>query len=115
MNPVRRSGLTLIEVVIAILLFAVGALGLATTSAALVRQLTGNAQRSRAVHIGATRDEKSHALRCVSASGSESSSGIIADWTVAASRSYATVDQTIQRRDSKGMHIDILKSAAPCD
>jgi Tfp pilus assembly protein PilV len=107
--------LTLVEVMIAILVFAIGALGLATTSAALVRQLASDAQRSRALRIAATRDEKSHAIRCASASGSESASGIINDWTVAVSASHALVDQTVQRRDSKGLHVEILRSAAPCD
>lgn len=115
MTAARRSGLTLVEVVIAILVFAVGALGLATTSGALARQLAGNAQRSRALHIAATRVEKSHASPCVSASGSESAPGITDDWTISASASFAIVDQTIQRRDSNGQHVDILRSAAPCD
>lgn len=100
---------------IAILVFALGALGLATTSAALVRQLASNAQRSRALHMAATRAEKSHAAPCVSGSGTESAPGIIDDWTNAASTSYVNVDQTIQRRDSKGLHVDVLRSAAPCD
>jgi prepilin-type N-terminal cleavage/methylation domain-containing protein len=115
MNTVRRSGLTLVEIVIAILIFAVGALGLATTSAALVRQIASNAQRTRALRLAATRDEKSHAARCVSSSGSEAASGIIDDWTIAASTSHALIDQAVQRRDSKGLHIDVLRSAAPCD
>ena len=56
-----RRGLTLIEVMIAILVFAIGALGLAATSAAILRQMTASAKRSRAAHLTAALDEKKYA------------------------------------------------------
>ena len=56
-----RRGLTLVEVMIAILVFAIGALGLAATSAAILRQMASSAQRSRAAHLAASLDEKTHA------------------------------------------------------
>ena len=54
-----RRGLTLIELMIAILVFAIGALGLAATSAAILRQMASSAQRSRAAHLSASLNEKS--------------------------------------------------------
>ena len=56
-----RRGLTLIEVMIAILVFAIGALGLAATSAAILRQMASSARRSQAARVSASLDEKSHA------------------------------------------------------
>jgi Tfp pilus assembly protein PilV len=47
---------------IAILVFAIGALGLAATSAALLRQMASSARRSRAAHLAASLDEKTHAV-----------------------------------------------------
>ena len=61
MKNLRRRGLTLVEVMIAILVFAIGALGLAATSAAILRQMASSAKRSRAAHLSASLDEKSHA------------------------------------------------------
>jgi prepilin-type N-terminal cleavage/methylation domain-containing protein len=62
MKVFSRRGLTLIEVMIAILVFAIGALGLAATSAAIVRQMAASAKRSRAAHLAASLDEKTHAV-----------------------------------------------------
>jgi Tfp pilus assembly protein PilV len=47
---------------IAILVFAIGALGLAVTSAAILRQMASSARRSMAARASAALDEKSHAL-----------------------------------------------------
>ena len=115
MSHTRRPGLTLIEVMIAILLFAVGALGLAASSAAIVRQLVAAAQRSRAAQVAATREEKTHAAACGSISGSEIVAGIVDTWRVTAQGTRIILDQTVQRRDSRGIHEDTFRSAAPCD
>lgn len=61
MTNSRRRGLTLVEVMIAILVFAIGALGLAATSAAILRQMASSAQRSRAAHAAVSLDEKRQA------------------------------------------------------
>jgi len=115
MPPTRRPGLTLVEVIIAILVFAIGALGLAATSAAVVRQLASTAQRSRAAQVAATREEKTHAATCGSASGSEIVAGVVDTWQVTAEGTRVVLDQTVERRDSKGFHEDKFRSAAPCD
>ena len=62
MKFMRRRGLTLVEVIIAILLFAIGALGLAATSAMILRQMAVSARRSRVAHETASLDEKAHAV-----------------------------------------------------
>jgi type IV pilus assembly protein PilV len=62
MNFPLRRGLTLVEVMIAILVFAIGALGLAATSAAILRQMAASARRSRAAHVAASLTERSHAI-----------------------------------------------------
>jgi len=61
MRFTSRRGLTLVEVMIAILVFAIGALGLAATSAAILRQMASNARRSMEARASAALDEKSHA------------------------------------------------------
>jgi len=110
-----RRGLTLIEVIISILIFAVGALGLATTSAAVVRQLVSSEQRTRAAQIAATRLENLNASPCSSSSSSESSWGITSTWATSANLSRVGLEQTLLRRDSKGLHADRFLAAAPCD
>jgi len=60
----RRAGLTLIEVIVAMLVFAVGALGLAAGSATIARQMSNTSLRSRSSSIARSRDERSHSLPC---------------------------------------------------
>src|SRR5512140_868390 len=115
MRLVIRRGLSLIEVLIAIILFAVGALGLAATSGSIARQLVSSDQRSRAAARARSRDESAHATACTSSSGSERSLGIDATWTIQKAGSRALIDQRLERRDSKGLHIEAFRSGAPCD
>lgn len=110
-----RNGLTLIEVVVAVLVFAVGALGLAATSASVVRQMVSSQQRTRAARIAAVTREKLNASPCSSSSSSESLWGITSSWTMNAGASRVTLDQTLQRRDFRGLHSDRFLAAAPCD
>jgi prepilin-type N-terminal cleavage/methylation domain-containing protein len=111
----RRDGLTLIETIIAMLVFAVGALGLAATSAAVARQLTSSELRSRATNLANTREEKTNATACVTSSSADGSRGIVDDWTTTTIGSLVLIDQSVKRRDSKGLHTDRFLSAAPCD
>ncbi|MEO7368799.1 MAG: prepilin-type N-terminal cleavage/methylation domain-containing protein [Gemmatimonadaceae bacterium] len=110
-----RNGLTLIEVMVAILVFAVGALGLTATSAAVVRQMVSSEQRTRAAHMASTTKEKLNASPCSSSSSSESLWGMTSSWTTNANASSVALEQTLQRRDSKGLHVDRFLSSAPCD
>lgn len=110
-----RKGLTLVEVMVAIVVFAVGALGLAATSAAVVRQLVSSQQRTRAAQIAATRQEKLNASPCSSQAGSEVSWRITSRWATSANAARVALAQTLVRQDSKGEHVDLFLSSAPCD
>ncbi|MEO5903602.1 MAG: prepilin-type N-terminal cleavage/methylation domain-containing protein [Gemmatimonadaceae bacterium] len=110
-----HRGLTLVEVMIAILVFAIGALGLAATSGAVVRQLVSSEQRTRAAQIAATRLEKLNASPCSSSSSLESSWGITSSWSTSVGISRVALEQALTRRDSKGVHSDTFLAAAPCE
>ena len=109
-----RRGLTLIEVIVAILLFSVGGLGMAAASAAIARQMTLSLLRSRAASIARTRDEQAHALGCSGiSSGSETKQGIISRWIVAHGAT-ASIDQELQRPGLNHQKTDHFLSAIPC-
>ena len=55
MTTARTAGYTLIEIVVALLLFAIGGLALVTTSAVVGRAMNTNAVRERASRISASR------------------------------------------------------------
>jgi prepilin-type N-terminal cleavage/methylation domain-containing protein len=109
-----RTGLTLIEVIVAMLLFSVGALGLAATSAAITRQMTLSLSRSRAASIARTRDEEIHAAGCAGiSSGSDTKLGIISSWNVSHGTT-ASIDQTLERQGINSVATDHFLSAVPC-
>ncbi|MDP9206316.1 MAG: hypothetical protein M3P12_12835 [Gemmatimonadota bacterium] len=77
-----RVGYTLIEIVVALLLFTVGGLGLVTTSAVIGRELNRNAMRERAERIAETRLEILTAA-CQGATGGREMVGPIeSEWSV---------------------------------
>ncbi|HMA21663.1 MAG TPA: prepilin-type N-terminal cleavage/methylation domain-containing protein [Gemmatimonadaceae bacterium] len=111
----HRAGLTLIEVVVAILVFSAGALGLAAATAAITRQMTASLLRSRAAGIARTRDETAHASGCASVSGgAEAQQGVSSTWRVSPG-SVVTLDQDIERPTPIASRTDRFLSAIPCD
>lgn len=110
-----RAGLTLIEVIVAILLFTIGSLGLAAASATIARQMAANVMRSRSALAARTRDETAHSLPCSAVfSGSILRNGLREDWTVRSGQ-QTTLEQTIQRGSVSGIIPDHFESAIPCD
>jgi len=109
-----KRGLTLIEVIVAMLLFSVGALGMAAASGAITRQMTISLLRSRAATTARSRDEEAHAVGCAGlTSGSETKQGIISTWTVSHGVT-ASIDQRIERRGTGQEHTDQFLSSVPC-
>lgn len=104
----RRCGFTLIETVIAVFVFAVGALGLAATTAIVTRSLAQSAIRERATRIAEARIEILRGLSCpLIGGGSESIQGVTSTWTSAVAAGHATVTEIVaytlggrQRSDS---------------
>ena len=111
----ERAGITLIEVIVAILLFSTGALGLAATSAVITRQMTMSLLRSRSANLARERNEKAHATTCDRlSSGQETRDGIRASWTIAGGQAVM-MDQRLERRTASSTREDRFLSAVPCD
>ena len=111
-----RAGITLIEVIVAILLFSIGSLGLAAASANITRQMTASVMRSRSALAARTRDEIAHSWPCSAvSSGALLRNGLREDWTVQSAPDATSLEQMIQRGSVSGMVIDRFQSAIPCD
>ena len=109
-----RTGLTLVEVIVAMILFSTGALGLAATSAFIARQVSLNNLRSRASFAARNRSEQAVAAGCtVLSSGSDTKDGIQSDWTVLIGAA-TTLDQSIQRSGQGGIRSDRIQSLVLC-
>ncbi|MEO8193837.1 MAG: prepilin-type N-terminal cleavage/methylation domain-containing protein [Gemmatimonadales bacterium] len=112
---IRRSGLTLIEIVVALLVFSVGGLGLAAASAAIARQMSVSALRARSAALARARNEASHSVSCTGLSaGEEHRFGLHSSWSVSVGTTLL-LDQQIERRGSGRFHTDEFHSAVPCD
>ena len=83
MPPRLHKGYTLIEIVVALLLFTVGGLALVATSAVIGRELNANAIRERAGRIAGSRLEILAAGCRVATAGREVRGGIESEWTAA--------------------------------
>ncbi|MEO5579919.1 MAG: prepilin-type N-terminal cleavage/methylation domain-containing protein [Gemmatimonadaceae bacterium] len=110
------AGLTLIEVLVAMMIFTVGALGLAAASATIARQMGASAQRGYAASISRLRSERFHAAPCgASGSGTEQSRGLRSEWSVDRNTISAELDNRVTRSTALGMRADRFMSGIPCD
>lgn len=75
-------GYSLVETIVAIFVFAVGGLALASTSAVIGRELSANAVRERAARVATNRIEVLSAQCEDALAGSESVAGIQSSWSV---------------------------------
>ena len=67
-----RSGFTLVEVMVAIVVLSIGILGLAATAGVVVRQMTGAVHQSVAANVAYSRMERIRTGNCVAMKDSSS-------------------------------------------
>jgi Tfp pilus assembly protein PilV len=93
-----RSGLTVVEVLVALVVLTVGVIALASTAALVVRQIGTSAGLATAAYLAQARLERlAGALGCGSlAPGSATSGGFAEEWTVAGGTSVVPVTVTVR-------------------
>jgi len=108
-------GYTLIEVIVAILVFGVGVLALAASSAIVARAMAANALRERSGRIASSRIELVHSECRIAGSGEDRSPQILSEWVVARStlRSIA-IEETVTYSSSGGPRTDTYRAAVWC-
>jgi len=114
----RGDGFTIVEVLVALILFAVALLGVAGSSALAVR-VTGSALRERrAVQRAADRIAALRAQGCASARGGTTTDAALAldeAWTVSPTASGVTlIDEQVRWRTVAGTRTLLLRSAILC-
>ena len=93
-----RSGFTLIELVIAAFIFAVGALALEATAVASLRRMRRSVDLAFAASVARSRLESLAAARCDAlASGTDEVRGVVSTWTIEPTSlaSVRAVSQTV--------------------
>lgn len=115
MRTHRRTGYTLIELIVALLVFSVGGLGLVATSAVIGRELSANAARERAGRIAATRLEILAAQCGGGTAGRETIAGIRSEWSVSfPDSSRVSLVESVTYPSRRGGRTDIYRVVLPC-
>ncbi|MEX1186472.1 MAG: prepilin-type N-terminal cleavage/methylation domain-containing protein [Gemmatimonadaceae bacterium] len=112
-----RSGFTLIELVIAAFIFAVGVLALEATAASSLRRLRRSADLSLAAAVARSRLEALAAARCTAlASGNEDIRGVASSWTIEATPlpSVWAVSQTVVYALDGRLRTDTYRAMINC-
>ena len=108
-------GYTLIEVIVAILVFGVGVLALAASSAIVARAMAANALRERSVRIAASRIELVHSQCSTAGTGEDRSPQILSRWVVSRSTPWnIAVEETVTYPSSNGSRTDTYRAAVWC-
>lgn len=112
-----RRGLSIVEVLVALIVLSVGLLGMAGTSTLVLRASTDAARERQAIWRASARIAALAAGGCVrTRAGSDDSSGMHEDWAMQPPRGgFSLVDARVEWRSARG-RIDslVLRSAVQC-
>jgi type IV pilus modification protein PilV len=110
------AGFTLIEVLVAILVLAVGVLALAGTTAVTVRRMSQSSRLSAAASVARSRAESSFAVTCTAVtSGNEQVFNLRSEWSAYAGAVSTDLTQSVTFAALHGDHTDSFLTSAPCD
>ena len=111
----RRAGYTLIELIVALIVFIVGGLGLVATSAVIGSELLANAVRERAARLAASRLEILAAQCRTAIAGGETVGGINSEWSVSfPDSSRVSMLESVTYMTRRGRRTDIYRATLPC-
>lgn len=117
-----RRGFSIVEVIVAIMMLAIGVLALVSSSTVVIRQLTMSSQRTNASLIAAQRLERLRSVNLCGnlAAGSATTWGMAERWTIAevprlsGQRSF-TVDHRLIYSKGRGLDTLYTKTNIPCN
>jgi prepilin-type N-terminal cleavage/methylation domain-containing protein len=109
------TGFTLVEVVVAILVLAVGVLALAGTTAVTVRRMSQSGRLAAAASVARSRAESSFSQSCTAVtSGSERLFNLSSEWSASVGMVATDLTHTVTFAAPRGDHTDSFLTAAPC-
>lgn len=110
-----RKGFTLIELMVALMLFSVGLLALASTSAVVVRQMGDAGNMSVAATAAQARIERLRTASCtVPQIDSAISRGVAVSWVVTPMTRSAQIDVSVRYNTRRGQRTQSYRSMQPC-
>lgn len=98
-----RRGMTLIEVIVAIIVMSIGIMGLAGTAGYVAQQMGGGNAQTIAAAVATKVSDSLSARRCASiVSGNQTRRGVTVSWTVADSSRTKWVTSQVQYKPKRG-------------
>ena len=98
-----RRGLTLIEMIIAVIVMAIGVMGLAGTAGYVTQQMGGGNMQTIAAAMSSKVADSLAARKCSALiSGSQTSRGVTVSWTVEDSSRTRWVREMVQYKPKRG-------------
>jgi hypothetical protein len=99
---------------VALLVFTIGALALAASSAVVARTMRANALRERAGRIAVSRIETIKSACASAVSGTESVQGIESQWTVARRAGAVSIVESTRYPSPTGLRLDTYQAVGWC-
>lgn len=110
-----RSGFTLVELVVSVLVLAVGLLALTGASAVVARQINGGAQLTLAATMAQSRFESMRGRDCSTLEGGASERGGIAEqWSVVRMGPVLEVTDTVRIMGRHAQRVHAFRTSIPC-
>ena len=110
-----RAGFSLVELVVALMILAVGILGLASTAFVITRQMGGGNTLATAATVAASRLETMASRPCTAlANGTATTRGVAQAWTVTTVANARRIDLTVTYQTSRGPRQRVLRSTVSC-
>jgi type IV pilus modification protein PilV len=115
LRKVARRGFTLVELIIAIIILVVGVLGLASTAAVVMRQITASSMQTRAAMMAQSRLEQLRSVPCANmANGNAASKGVTETWRVTVNARTATIVNVVTWTERRTPRSVTFTSERPC-
>jgi prepilin-type N-terminal cleavage/methylation domain-containing protein len=114
-QPADRGGFTIVELLVAIVILAIGVLGLAGTTAVVARQMTGGHAQTMGSYIAASRFENLSGRTCAGLAGSGTATvrGVKETWSIVASEN-ATMTATVTVVIPDRVQPELYKTVISC-
>ena len=119
-RPVRRRGdargLTLVELIVAVMIFTVGLLGLASTAGVLVRQMGDGASQTIAAQTATARFERLRSTPCAAIAGGTATAraGVSEVWFRTTAPRSVIVTDTVKYSARGKTRRYVYRSVIPC-
>ena len=101
-GAVARDGFTIVELLVAMMMFAVGMLALASTAASVTKMMGGAKRMTIATQVAQSRIERLRSSPCATlASGADTVRGVISSWTVVRGTRSVAVTEIVSYKMSR--------------